>query len=213
MFAQIIRGKVSDPAAVRPVVERWMRELGPTAKGWLGSTSGVTDHNELFLLARFESEEAAKANSDKPEQGEWWAQLEKLFDGLPSIQDSTNVFVDGRGDFDSAGFVQVMSGQTSNPERTKQLMTDTQAERTALRADILGQVAVEHQDGEFTMAIYFDSEEAAHEGERKEIPPQLQATMQEMMSLGVGQPEFLDLKTVWLDSPKYLPTAGQIHLT
>ena len=43
MFAQIIRGKVSDPDAVRPVVERWMKELGPNATGWLGSTSGVTE--------------------------------------------------------------------------------------------------------------------------------------------------------------------------
>ena len=56
MFAQIIRGKVSDPTAVRPVVDRWMTELGPTAKGWLGSTSGVTDDNEVFVLVRFESD-------------------------------------------------------------------------------------------------------------------------------------------------------------
>ena len=56
MFAQIIRGKVSDPSAVRPVVDRWMTELGPTAKGWLGSTSGVTDDKEVFVLVRFESE-------------------------------------------------------------------------------------------------------------------------------------------------------------
>ena len=43
MFAQTIRGKVSDPKAVRAAVQRWMRDLGPTAKGWLGSTGGVTD--------------------------------------------------------------------------------------------------------------------------------------------------------------------------
>ena len=60
MFAQIIRVKVTDPSAVRPVVDRWMKELGPTAKGWLGSTSGITDDNELFVLVRFESEEAAR---------------------------------------------------------------------------------------------------------------------------------------------------------
>ena len=107
MFAQIIRGKVTDPWAVRPVVDRWMKELGPTATGWLGSTSGVTDDNEVFVLARFESEEAARANSDKPEQGEWWAEMEKLFDGEPRFQDSTNVLVEATGDLDSAKFVHV----------------------------------------------------------------------------------------------------------
>ena len=33
VFAQIIRGKVADPDAVRPVVDRWMTELGPSATG------------------------------------------------------------------------------------------------------------------------------------------------------------------------------------
>ena len=115
MFAQIIRGKVSDPAAVRPVVERWMTELGPTAKGWLGSTSGITDDNEVFVLVRFESAEAARANSDRPEQGAWWAEMEKLFDGEPTFQDSNDVQLDTSGDPDAAGFVQVMTGQVSRP--------------------------------------------------------------------------------------------------
>jgi hypothetical protein len=97
VFAQIIRGKVNDPSAVRPVVDRWMKELGPTANGWLGSTSGITDDNELFVLVRFESEEAARANSDKPEQGAWWADMEKVFDGEPTFRDSNNVIVPSAG--------------------------------------------------------------------------------------------------------------------
>ena len=52
------------------------------------------------------------------------------------------------------------------------------------------------------MVIYFESEEAARKGESKPLPAELQAQMQEMMSLSVGQPEFLDLKAPWLDSPK-----------
>jgi len=117
VFAQIIRVKVTDPSAVRPVVDRWMKELGPTAKGWLGSTSGITDDNELFVLVRFESEEAVRANSDKPEQGAWWAEMEKLFDGEPTFRDSNNVIVPSAGAPDTAGFVQVMEGQSSDPDR------------------------------------------------------------------------------------------------
>ena len=43
MFAQIIRGKVSDPAAVRAGMDRWVSDLAPTAVGWLGSTTGVSE--------------------------------------------------------------------------------------------------------------------------------------------------------------------------
>src|SRR5580765_6070075 len=137
MFAQIIRAKISDPDAVRPVVDRWMTELGPTATGWLGSTSGVTEDGQLFVLVRFESQEAARANSDKPEQGEWWAEMEKLLDGEATFQDSDDVRLETSGDPDTAGFVQVMLGQVSDPVRAQQLMAE-QPDMRALRPDILG---------------------------------------------------------------------------
>jgi hypothetical protein len=169
VFAQIIRGKVSDPTAIRPVVDRWMTELGPTAKGWLGSTSGITDDNEVFVLVRFETEEAARANSERPEQGAWWAEMEKLFDGEPRFQDSNDVQVDTSGDPDAAGFVQVMTGQVTDPDRVKQLMAEQPDMRT-LRPDILGSVSVGHEDGKWAMVIYFTSEAEAREGEVKEMP-------------------------------------------
>src|SRR6478752_1954180 len=194
MFAQIIRGKVSDPDAVRPVVERWMKELGPNATGWLGSTSGVTEDGQLFVLVRFESEEAARANSDKPEQGKWWAEMEKLFDGEATFQDSNDVQVDTSGDPDAAGFVQVMSGQVTDPVRAKQLMAD-QPDMRALRPDILGSVSVGGEDGKWTMVIYFTSEAEAREGEAKQMPPEALGAMEQLQSLSVGQPELLDLRT------------------
>ena len=186
---------------VRPAVDRWMTELGPTAKGWLGSTSGVTDDNQVFVLVRFESEEAARANSDRPEQGVWWAEMEKVFDGQPTFQDSNDVQVDTSGDPDAAGFVQVMTGQVTDPDRAKQLMA-AQPDMRTLRPDILGSVSVGHEDGKWTMVIYFTSEADAREGEVKEMPPEALKAMEEMQALSVGQPEFLDLKTLWLDSPK-----------
>ncbi len=201
MFAQIIRGKVSDPDAVLPVVDRWMKELGPTATGWLGSTSGVTDDGQLFVLVRFESEEAARANSEKPEQGTWWAEMEKLFDGEATFQDSNDVRLETSGDPDTAGFVQVMIGQVSDPVRAQQVMAD-QPDMRALRPDILGSVTVTHDEGKWTMVIYFKSEAEAREGEAKEMPPEAQEAMDKMMALAVGPPEFLDLKTPRLDSPK-----------
>jgi hypothetical protein len=52
------------------------------------------------------------------------------------------------------------------------------------------------------MAMYFTSEQAAREGERKEPPPKLKAQMEEMDKLSVGEPEFFNLKQPWLYSPR-----------
>ena len=51
------------------------------------------------------------------------------------------------------------------------------------------------------MAIYFTSEEAAREGERKEPPPAMQQTMTEMQALSIGEQVFFDLKDPWLYAP------------
>ena len=71
----------------------------------------------------------------------------------------------------------------------------------AFRPDVLGSMAVGHDGGAWTMVMYFTSEEAAREGERKQPPPELQAQMREMDALSVGAPEFFDLKRPWLYSP------------
>jgi hypothetical protein len=73
---------------------------------------------------------------------------------------------------------------------------------TELRPDLLGTVTAVHEGGEMTTAAYFTSEKDAHEGEAKEIPEELTRDMEEINSLTVGEPEFLDIKEPWLDSAK-----------
>jgi hypothetical protein len=80
-------------------------------------------------------------------------------------------------------------------------MAQNPEEWAAFRPDVLGSVAVGHEDGAYTMAMYFFSEEAAREGERKEPPPRLRAQMEEMNRLSIGEPEFFDLREPWLYSP------------
>src|SRR5215216_7633691 len=190
MLAQVIKGKVSDPEAVKELTERWVKELSSGADGWLGSTGGATDDGRYITVVRFESEEAARRNSDRPEQGEWWAEMEKLFDGGATFQDSTDVTLDLQGDPDQAGFVQVMQGRGTDPDRARELMADDSPAWAAFRPDIVGSVAVGHEGGAWTMAIYFTSEAEAREGERKEPPPELQAEMEKMAALSIGEPEF-----------------------
>jgi hypothetical protein len=200
MFVQVIRGQVSDPEQVHAALDRWSEELAAGAPGWLGSTAGVTEDGRFVALARFESEGAARRNSDRPEQGQWWMEISKLFTGEVTFRDSSDVTADVNGDPDTAGFVQVMQGRGSDPERTRELMAQNPDDWAAFRPDVIGSVAVGHEGGAYTMALYFTSEEAAREAERKEPPPQLKAQMEEMNQLSAGEPEFLDLRQPWLYS-------------
>jgi hypothetical protein len=200
VFVQVIQGRVSDAAAARAQLEKWVSELGPGADGWLGSTAGVTDAGDLIVLARFESEAAAQRNSDRPEQAAWWEETAELFSGGPEFRNSTHVDVDTPGDPDRAGFVQVMQGSTSDPHRARELMSSNPTDWAAFRPDILGTLSASHEGGAWTMAIYFTSEEEARQGERKEAPPELAEVMKELDALAAGEPVFYDLREPWLHS-------------
>jgi hypothetical protein len=202
MFVQVIRGHVRDTERVRAQFDTWVGELSAGAVGWLGSTAGVTDDGQLVALARFESEEAAQRNSERPEQSAWWEETAALLDGEPVFANSTSVDVDLPGDPSQAGFVQVMQGRSSDPERARELMADDSIDWSAFRPDMLGSLSVGHEGGEWTMALYFTSEAAAREGEQKEPPPQMQEMMSEMNSLTIGEPVFFDLKDPWLAAPE-----------
>jgi hypothetical protein len=201
MFVQVIQGQVSDAAQARAQLDTWLSEVAPGAAGWLGSTSGVTADGRLIALARFESAEAAQQNSDRPEQGAWWNDTARLFTDEPVFHNSTSVEADTPGDPGQAGFVQVMQGRTSDPDRARELMANDPTDWQSFRPEILGTLSIGHDDDAWTMAIYFTSEEAAREGEKKEAPAELQQMMKEMDALTVGEPVFYDLKDPWLHAP------------
>jgi hypothetical protein len=201
MFVQVIQGQVSDAAALKAAVDRWQRDIAPGATGWLGSTGGVTDDGRFIALVRFQDAATARRNSDRPEQDQWWNETSKLFTGEPSFQDSEDVTVDTPGDPAKATFVQVMQGRGSDPKRARELMAQDSDKWAAFRPDLLGSVGVGHEGGAYTMAMYFTSEAEAREGEKKEIPPELQAQMDEMSKLSIGEPTFYDIRDPWLHSP------------
>jgi hypothetical protein len=202
VFVQVIQGQAADAGKLRAALDRWAQELAPGATGWLGSTAGVTGDGRFIALARFESEPAARRNSDRPEQDRWWAETAELLTGEATFRDSSDVTLDLTGNPDDAGFVQVIQGRGSDPDRARELMAQDSTEWAEFRPEILGSVAVGHEGGAYTMAIYFTSEAAAREGERKEPPPELKAQMDEMAALSVGEPEFFDLTRPWLYSPR-----------
>jgi hypothetical protein len=202
MFIQVITGRVSDAQGVKDQMDRWAAEIAPSARGWLGSTAGVTADGRFVALARFESEQEARSNSDRSEQDAWWTETSKLFSGEVRFDDSTDVTLDLAGDPDSAGFVQVMRGRGNDPDRARELMGSHPEEWREFRPEILGSVASQYGAGEFTVAMYFTSETEAREGEQKEPPPALKAEMDELNALGDGPPEFFDLTEPWFYAPR-----------
>lgn len=202
MFVQVIRGKVSDPAAIRGALDKWVKELAPEATGWLGSTTGATDDSTVIAIARFDTVENARRNSDRPEQGEWWAETQQLFDGDVSFDDSTEVDTYVAGDPDTAGFVQVMQGQVRDPERARALSQRRPDNFEQIRPDILAILSLTHQDGRWTSVAYFTSEAEARERESQEPPPEFVETMKELASISVSETRYYDLRQIWLDSPQ-----------
>jgi hypothetical protein len=201
MFVQVITGKAADAAAVKAVGERWYSELAPTAVGWLGSTAGVTADGEAVITARFESAEAARSNSDRPEQGEWWAQAQSCFAGEPTFGDFDDVVLVRGGGSDDAGFVQVMLGRTSDTRRHRELAREFDSLGDDFRPDILGGIVGVHDDGTFAQVFYFTSEAEARAGEQAELPEDVRRAFDEEMAL-TTEIRYLDLTDPWFYSQR-----------
>jgi hypothetical protein len=196
MFVQIIEGRVADRDGLRRQMDQWHAELRPGATGYLGSTGGVTDDGYAIVFARFESAAAAKANSERAEQGRWWAETEKTFAGDVTFADSEDVETLLGGGSNDAGFVQVMKG-TADRERMRAMDQSFEQHAPSWRPDVIGSLRVWTGGNRYTEAVYFTSEAAAREGEKKEPPPELAGEMGEFEEM-MANVEFLDIKDPWL---------------
>ena len=200
MFIQVFQGKTSDASGLRRQAERWVEELAPGAAGWLGSTMGVTADGLFFGTARFRDEAAARANSERPEQGDWWNETVKYFDGEVTFADSTDVDTFRAGGSDDAGFVQVMQGRCDDKAAVREL--DRRLDELASRPDLLGGLRAWHGDGgaDFVEVVYFTSEAEAREQEAAEASPELAALRADWQATA-GEMRYLDLTDPWTYSP------------
>jgi len=198
MFIQIIQGRCTRPDELRTMAESWPEELGSGATGWLGGTYGFTDDDLFVGVVRFESREAAMANSARPEQGEWAERLMGLMEGPVEFHDCDDVTLMMDGGADTAGFVQVIRGKVAEPDRLKALMTDTEMLHE-MRPDILGASLAFEDDGTFTETIAFTTEAAAREGELRESP-EMPAEVRETLEMAMQGATFYDLHHPWFAS-------------
>ena len=199
MFIQVISGTVADLEGLERQVQRWQNEVRPGAIGYLGTTAGVTDDGRFVVLARFESELAARRNSERPEQGAWWLETEKCLNGAAFLESASVDTLLGGGK-NNAGFVQVMRGHVKDPGKLDALARRKDELESGLakaRPDVIGDVMLIAADGSYVEAIYFTSEAEARDGEASDLPDDVAALLGEFMD-AVAIDEYLDLKEPWL---------------
>lgn len=195
MFIQVITAPCSRAEEVKAHGRTWREQLGPGAEGFLGGTYGVTDDGTFVGVVRFSSPEAAKANSDRPEQGEWAAKMGALMDGPPEFDDYDDVITFLGGGSDDAGFVQVIRGKTSDVEAAKAMLANTD-DLAAMRPDVIGGTLAIKPDGTFTETIAFSDEASAREGEKQEPPAEVREQLEKLMAGAT----FFDLRSPWFES-------------
>jgi hypothetical protein len=196
MFIQVIQGKVKDAGQLERQMESWRRDIKPGAKGYLGSTSGITPDGRGITIVRFESDAAARANSERPEQGKWWNKTANAFAGDPTFYNCAEVDTIFGGGSNDAGFVQIIEARAKDQDQMRSRRAEMEKRLHERRPDILGMVIAWHGDGGFTQAVYFTSEADARRGEEETRQDQLR---QEFMSLMEGPPSFFDLTRPDLD--------------
>ncbi len=196
MFLQIMQGKVRDRDLLERQMDVWRTNYRSNAKGFLGATTGFADDGQFVALARFESAEAAEANSQMPEQNAWWETMMSAFDGDVDFTDCTEVDTMMGGGSNDAGFVQIMRGRAVDPAAMRTGAAAMEDELAAARPDIVGGIVGWHGDREFVQAIYFTSEDAARVGEKSMQDDTGAAEWEAMLD---GPVTFMDLHDIRLD--------------
>lgn len=191
MFVQVIRGRSADEARILRALERWETDLRPGAEGFLGSTAGIAGDGQFVLVVRFVDEQAARRNSERDEQGAWWAMTEQAFAGPVTFFDSSEVDVSMGGGSDGAGFVQVLFGRGER-ERARQVLAQGEEVLRGERPDIIGGVTAWHADGGFIDVAYFKSEAEARAGESQEMSAEGRHLF-EQLAIVMPVHEYLDL--------------------
>jgi hypothetical protein len=196
VFIQVIQGPCTRQDELRALAQSWRTEVGSEGPGWLGGTFGFTDDDQFIGVVRFESRDAAMANSNRPEQTAWAEKMMALMDGPTEFHDCDDVTVFLDGGSDDAGFVQVIRGKVDDRDRVKAMLADTDDLRR-MRPEIIGGTLAFEDDGTYTQTVAFTDEASARAGEQTEPPAEMREALEELMQGAT----FYDLHDPWFESP------------
>lgn len=186
----MIRAPLSDESAAWQLMDRWERDLRPFAVGFLGSTVGATTDGQFVVVARFEDEAAAARNAGRPEQGQWWSELQATLSSAATFFDSNEIDLSMGGGSDDAGFVQIMIG-TGDREQVRAAIAGAEEILRKERPDILGGFTAWSGERFFDVA-YFTSEAEARAGEAKELSEEGRAVFEQFGEV-LNVEDYLDL--------------------
>ena len=197
MFAQVLRGRVSDADAVAGQFRRWATEIGPGAPGWRDVTGGVTAEGELIAVTRFASQHDARANAERQEQDRWWQETRALFDGDPTVYGSSDVTELWEGAGPQAGFVQMMLARVADRSTLRRIEEVLDEAFRRWRPDALGGYRVWLPEGRMLAVDYFSSEAEARAGEQSEPPPDVAEAFPKWMAQ-MSEQEWFDISSPWI---------------
>lgn len=198
LFLQVICGPVKDAQRVRELHQRWVEQLSPNAEGWVAADAGVTDTGEYVGVFRFVSAEAARRNSQRPEQDQWWRELHEQFSGDVLIADCPEMEEYGDARPDDAGFMQLVLGRGENIGGMLREITQAKSHHTEQsHLDVLGGLIAATGGGQFADVIYYTSEDAARSGPTGEFL-QTGITLIEKLGGFVTDVRVYEVRNPWL---------------
>jgi hypothetical protein len=172
--------------------------LREEARGWVGSSGGLTEDGGFIGALRFESEEAALANGIGAQVPGWRNAWHALAHDEVRLVDSpaaeTLLDLD-----DAAGFIQILDGRASDIERMGAVLRGMQEEVAIYRPEVTA-AWIAWYDPAFTQVVHFTSEEAAREAEGREFSGGFAALFTELTGL-VTDLHFTDVREPWVESP------------
>jgi hypothetical protein len=167
MFVQVIKGKTKNPEAMLALGEKWQKELRPGAAGYLGSTIGAAADGTFLAAIQFSDDAAAKANSERPEQGAFFKEMAQYIDGEPVFRESSDTSTMFDGPTEKSTFVQVMESTCKDRAQAEAMESGEMLEQLrAARPDLLGGLRVWFDGGDVLEAAYFTSETDARHAEK-----------------------------------------------
>jgi hypothetical protein len=159
----------------------------------------MTDDGRSIVIARFESQDAAMKNSHRPEQDAWFQKTAPAFDGDPTFIDCPEVDVFLGGGSDSAGFVQIMKGQTTDKQKLREMGQEMEEMLPKMRPDVIGGYVGWHSERSFIQVIYFASEDEARKAEAEQAEAGQNGPPDDWSALIDGDITYIDLKDPQFD--------------
>ncbi len=199
MFVQIVSGEVGDRVALRRQFQHWADELRSGAVGFLGGTAGLAADGEFVGVARFENEQAARSNCQRPEQAAWWRETERCFVGPIVVRESNDHDLLANGGSDRAGFVQVIEGRTQHRATFMELERHIEKGFLTERPDFIGSMLVWWPDGSWLEVAYFCSEAETRAAEHRGTSAELTKIFAEWRGLAAPS-SYFDINQPWMIS-------------